>query len=204
MTTETNQDLREWIADWQDESTASSHSTPAEEIRRHVRRRERLLVWWLAGDFVVGVAFFTFLLHRAVTHPDPIEKLAMGLLTLAVAAIAAFEVYNWRGTLGASAETTSAHLSLALDRSRRLQKGLRAGWPLLASEVAVLAPWIWYQLHGNGAAATIEQSLFGWGLLTTLTGAGGLALILLQRRARRDAATLESLRRELMGDDITT
>jgi hypothetical protein len=121
-----------------------------------------------------------------------------------VAAIAAFEVYNWRGTLGASAGTTSAHLSLALDRSRRLQKGLRAGWPLLASEVAVLAPWIWYQLHGNGATPTIGQSLFGWGLLISLTGAGGLALILLQRRARRDAASLESLRWEIIGDDVTT
>ena len=31
------------------------------------------------GDVVIGLGFAIFLLHRVLTHPDPIEKLAMGL-----------------------------------------------------------------------------------------------------------------------------
>ncbi|MBP6703247.1 MAG: hypothetical protein KBH14_00895 [Vicinamibacteria bacterium] len=198
--TETRDHIHEWMADWQEETTALRPS-PAEEIRVHVKRRERLLIGWLAGDVVVGVGCSTLLLHRAVTHPDPAERLAMGLLFLAVLAICVFEGYNWRGALGSSAETTATHLTLALDRSRRLQRSLQAGWPLLAAEVAVFLPWTWYQLYGNGGVPAAERSVFAWGLLVAMTAIGALALVLAQRWAARDAADLESLRSELMDGD---
>ena len=201
MTLETKHDLHEWIADWQEASTTAPRPSPAEEIRLHVRRRERLLVWWLIGDVVIGLGFSTFLLHRALTHPDPLEKLAMGVLTVAVLAISIFEGYNWRGALSTSAETTFAYLTLALDRSRRLRRSLRAGWPMLAAEVSVFTPWTWYQLYGNGNAPTTERLVFAWGLLVTMTAIGGLGLTLAQRWAERDAADLESLRSELLSGD---
>lgn len=195
--TETKDHIGEWMADWQEDTTAVRPS-PAEEIRVHVKRRERLLMGWLAGDVVVGVGCSTLLLHRAATHPDPVEKLAMGLLLLAVLAMCVFEGHTWRGALGSSAETTATYLALALDRSRRLQRSLRAGRPLLAAEVAVFAPWTWYQLYGNGGVPAAERSVFAWGLLVAMTAIGALALVLAQRWAAREAADLESLRRELM------
>lgn len=204
MTTETKHDLHEWMADWQEETSASPRPSPAEEIRLHVRKRERLLIGWLVGDVVIGLGSFTFLLHRALTHSDPLENLAMGLLAVAVLAISIFEGYNWRGALGTSAETTATYLTLALDRSQRLRRSLRAGWPLLAAEVSVFIPWTWYQLHGNGTAASAERSVFAWGLLITMTAIGALALTLAQRWADRDAADLEILRSELLSGDSET
>jgi hypothetical protein len=201
MISETKQDLHEWIADWQEESATSMRATPAEEIRRHVRKRERLLIAWLVGDVVIGLGFAIFLLHRVLTHPDPIEKLAMGLLLLAVFAVGLFEGYNWRGSLAASAETTATYLTLALDRSRRLRRSLRAGWLLLGAEILVFVPWTWYQLHGNGVTPTAERSVLAWGLLFTMSVIGALSLRLAQRWATRDAANLVCLRSELLGGE---
>jgi len=201
MTPETKHDLHEWMADWREEATALPRPSPAEEIRLQVKRQERLLAWWLTGDVVVGLGSSTFLLHRVLTHPDPLEKLAMGLLTVAVLAICIFEGYNWRGALSTSAETTATYLTLALDRSRRLRRSLRAGWPLLAAEVLVLIPWTWRQLHGSGTAPDAERSLFSWGLLIAMTAIGALGLTLAQRWAERDAADLENLRSELLSGD---
>ena len=75
-------DLQILMHDWQ---APAAPPAPADQIRRYVQRRSRLLIAWAAFDLLVGSAFLVFLLHRAVTDPDPIEKLAMGLL----AAIAA-------------------------------------------------------------------------------------------------------------------
>jgi hypothetical protein len=168
-----------------------------------VRQRERLLRSWLFGDIVVALGSLAFLVHRAFTQPDPIEKLAMSMLALAVVGISFFEGWNWRGGLENCAETTSTYLAIALDRSRRLQRSLRAGWPLLAAEVLVFAPWVWYQLHGDGSTPSFEQTLFGWGFLTAMVSAGALALSLLQWWVRRDAHGLEDLRRELSGDEMS-
>ena len=204
MTLETKHDLQEWMADWQEEAPTVRRPSPAEEVRVHVRNRERLLFAWLAGDVVISLGVSTFLIYRALTHPDPFEKLAMGLLTLAVLAIGIFEGNNWRGARSASAETTATYLTLALDRSRRLRRSLRAGWPLLAAEVLVFIPWTWYQLHGNGATPTVERSVFGWGLLVTMTAIGGTGLLLAQRWASRDAEHLEDLRSELLSGDAVS
>jgi hypothetical protein len=160
-----------------------------------------MLWWWVAVEVVIALLAVAFLLHRTFTDPDPVEKLAMGLLTVAVVAVMWFEGWNWRGTLSPSAESTSAFLAIALDRSRRLQRSLRAGWVLLAAEVLIFAPWIWYNLLGAEGSSRFERSLFAWGLLASMGSAGALALLLLQRWARRDAANLGSLRKELMGDE---
>lgn len=202
MSSEKPQDFAEWAADWQAETASAARATPAEEIRRHVRRRERLLQIWLVADGVVGVSALAFLGHLALTQPDPIEKMAMSLLAAAVAGICVFEAWNWFGRLRSVALDTSAYLAVALDRSRRLQRSLKAGWPLLAAEALIFTPWVWYQLHGGGGVPTPEQSRFGWGLLIAMLGAGAVALSLLQAWAYRDAQRLEEMRRELAGDQL--
>ncbi len=200
MTNQANQDLREWIDDWQAETTDGRPKTPAEDIRVHVRERERMLWWWLFLEIVIALGALLFLVHRALTYPDPVEKVAMGLLALAVVGVSWFEGWNWRGTLRPSAENTSAFLAIALDRSRRLERSVCAGWVMLAAEVLIFTPWIWYNLRELDADARFERSVFAWGLLVSLVGAGALALFLLQLWARRDAAGLEALKRELSGD----
>jgi hypothetical protein len=197
MTNHTNQDLREWIDDWQAETEGARPKTAAEEIRVHVRKRERMLWWWIVMEFMIAIGAFMFLVHRAITDPDPMEKVAMGLLALAVVGVSWFEGWNWRGTLRPSAENTSAFLAIALDRSRRLERSLRAGWVLLAAEVLIFTPWIWHNLRDLDADTRFERSVFAWGLLISMMGAGALALFFMQVWARRDAAGLETLKREL-------
>ncbi|MDH4179042.1 MAG: hypothetical protein OEV33_00915 [Armatimonadota bacterium] len=155
----------------------------------------------MLGDIVVAAVALVFLAHRALTQPDPIEKLAMSLLALVVIGISLFEGWTWRGRLRPSAETTSTYIAIALDRSLRLQKSLRAGWPLLAAEVLIFTPWIWYQLHADGTAPSYQRSLFAWGFLIAMVGTGALAVSVLQRWAKRDARRLEELRRETGGDE---
>lgn len=194
-------DFREWIADWQAETTASPRPTPAEEIRLHVRKRERWLRLWLMGDVVFGLGALAFLVHRVLTQPDPIEKLAMSLLALAVVGLGLFEAWTWRGSFASAAETPSDYLSVALDRSRRLRRSLRAGWPLLAAQVLIFTPWVWYQLYGDGTASSLAETRFAWGFLAFMVGLGALALSLAQRWVSRDARRLKALRQELIGDD---
>ena len=200
MKTQMEQDLREWMDDWLSDAGTSTPIVAAEEIRNHVRRRERVLALWAAADAVMGLAFLTFLVRRAITDPDPVEKLAMGLLVAIVVAVLGFAWWNWRSGLRASAESTSAFLAIALDRSRRLRLSIRAGWVVLAAEVAVFAPWIWYHLHEEGSAPTVERAAAAWGFLAGMVGLGAIALLLVRAWAHRDARRIEGLRREIEGD----
>lgn len=204
MTIQTDHELREWMDDWQSEADASPRPTKAAEIRKRVRLRQRQLIWWVSLEVVLGVGFLAFLLHRAITHPDPVEKLAMGLLGLVVATVMLFGAWNWRGALGASGETTSAYLAISLERSRRMERSVRAGWAVLLCEVIVFAPWIWYQLHGGGETATLERALFAWGFLLGMVGLGIFVIAVMQEWVRRDARELGALRRELVGDDTAS
>jgi hypothetical protein len=202
MTIQTNHELQEWMDDWQSEPTASTPSTKAREIRDHVRQRQRQMIWWVSVEALLGFGSLAFLLHRAISHPDPVEKLAMGLLAFVVAAVLLFGAWNWHGALGASGETTSAFLAISLDRSRRMERGVRAGWAVLVCEVVVFVPWIWYQLHGGGATVSLERALFAWGFLSGMVGLGVAVLLTMQAFVRREELALEELRKELAGDDL--
>jgi hypothetical protein len=187
-------DLQALAADWQ---APSAPATPAEQVRDHVRRRGRLFAVWASVEVLIGTGFLVFLVHRAVTHPDPIEKLAMGLLAAIAAATMAFGIWNWRGTLGASAEDTRTFVALAAERSRRLARGVRASWVVLAAQVAVFTPWVYYQLYGGGRTPPPRIEIFGWGYLILMTVLAIAFILALQSWSRRDAAAFEQIRREL-------
>ena len=190
-------DLQALAADWQ---APTAPAAPADQIRDHVRRRGRLLMTWAAGEVLLGTAFLVFLGHRAVTHPDPIEQLAMGLLTAITAATMAFGAWNWRGTLRSAAEDTRTFVALAAERSRRLARGVRASWLVLAAQVAVFIPWVYYHLYGDGRIPSRWQEIFGWGYLAGMSGLAVVFILSLQSWLRRDAAAFEQIRRELEED----
>jgi hypothetical protein len=149
MTGQPDRELQAWMDDWQ--GPPSSSSSPAERIQRHVRRRSRLIAAWVAMDIAVGVGFFAFLLHRTITHPDPLEKAAMGLLALVTVGATAFGWWNWRGALRASGASVATYVALATERSRRFQRSVRAGWVILLMQMVVFTPWVAYRLYDGDA-----------------------------------------------------
>lgn len=187
-------DLQALAADWQ---AAAPPATPAERIRDHVRRRGRLFTMWAAIEGVVGTAFLVFLVHRAATQPDPLEKLAMGLLAAITAATMTFGAWNWRGALRSSAEDTRTFVTLSAERSRRIARSVRVSWLVLAAQVAVFVPWIRHRLYGGGRTPSWELELFGWGFLALMTGLAVMFILAVQSWSRRDAAAFEQIRQEL-------
>jgi hypothetical protein len=187
-------DLQSLAADWH---ASDVSATPADQVHAFVQRRTRLLVIWTTVDAVVGFGFLTFLVHRAATHPDPIEKLAMSLLAAIAAGAMIFVWWNWHGAIRASAENTATFIALAAERSRRFARAVRAGWVILSLQIAVFTPWIYYRLHGNGSVPTPSQELFGWGFLAAMVATAGAAIIGVQRWARRDAIAFQRIRGEL-------
>lgn len=61
--------------------------------------------------------------------------------------------WNWRGSLLASANTTSQFVSVSTERVRRMRRAWRIGWIVLIAEVAVFSVWVWNHLYGQGRAA---------------------------------------------------
>lgn len=189
----TDRELRDWQKTWQED--VDSPVAP-EIITRTVKRRGREIAIWIAGEIVVAVAALTFLLYRVATQPDLGERVAMGLLALIAVAALLFEWWNWRGVIRSSASTTSRYLALAIERSHRLRRSVRAAWVILGAEIAVFVPWVWNRLYGDGEPPTAFAERFGWGWLAGLTLAAVIGILLLQRRIDRDAHALESLARE--------
>jgi hypothetical protein len=189
-------DLQSLIADWQ-ASASQTPPTAADQIRDYVERRSRLLSVWFTVDMVIGTVFLAFLTHRALTHPDPVEKLAMGLLAAITAATMAFGWWNWRGARHASARDTSTFVALSAERSRRLARSIRASWVVLAAQVAVFTPWVYHRLYGDGQRPALAPEIFGWGFLALMVVLAMVFIRSLTSWAHRDAATFEQIRAEL-------
>jgi hypothetical protein len=185
-----DQELRSWSEDWK--ASAAPVDLP-EVVRAHVRRRSLLLVFWLFGEAIVGVGFFAFLSYRALTQEDAFERVSMSLLAAVALGALAFAYVNWRGAWAPRAETVASFLDLSFERARRLRRGARAGWLILAAEVSVLAPWMWHRLYRGGEA----MPLLPWSFLAGMVALASISLVLLDSWARREIAALESLRAEI-------
>ena len=193
MPNATDREWEQWLGAWQADSEPSA--APA-AIVDQVRRRGRTIAIWFAGEVAMGLAVAAFLVHRAVTHPDPIEKLAMGLLGLIAAGAIVASWLIWRDTLRASAETTAAYVALALKRSERVRRWIAAGWAILVAEVLVLTPWVWHRLYGGPVPPSAGAERFAWGWLAGLTVLAVSFLAALQVWARRDRTRLREMTEE--------
>lgn len=187
-------DLQHWMETWQRDAEPV---TAPEAITRHVRRRSRLLAVWVAGEVAIAIGASVFLFYRAVSDPDPVEQLAMALLALVAPLAVGFSWWNWRGTFRVSTRTTAAFLQVSVERARRLRRAILGGWGILAAELLVFVPWIWYRLYRGSEPPSAEAIWSAWGLLAGLTGLALAFLAALHVWARRDERRLDDLRREL-------
>ncbi len=196
MTGSTDREWQDWARDWQ----AAESATPASDaIRQYVHHRSRLLRIWRAGEALVAAVFLPFLVHRAVTHTDPLERLAMAMLALITVGAIAFSWWNWRGATRTAGETTTSFVALSTERARRLLRGIAFGWLILAGEVAVFVPWVWHRLYGIGTTPSTLAVVLTWAFLALMTASGASYLVWLRRWARRDIAAFEALEREGLG-----
>jgi hypothetical protein len=186
--------LEQWAQAWQQQS--ESQTGPA-AIRAYVGRRSVLLTMGMTVEIVLCVAMLGFLLLHTMTKLDPIEQVAMALLALIAIGSLMFSIWNWRHALRASADTTSAYVALSIDRIGRLRRSIRFGWGILAAELLVLGPWVWYRLYGGQQVPSADAERFAWGLLVIMTTLALLFLIGIQRWLAREARILDGLRREL-------
>jgi hypothetical protein len=197
MTEISDRELQQWIKTWT--APADTPSGAPESIYRHVQKRSRLLRLALVSEVAVVIAVSPLLVRAAVVG-DTLERIAMALLAMMAVAAVGFSWWNWRGAVRASGASTAAFLELSMMRVLRLRRAIVAGWCLLAAEVLVFMPWIWYRLYRNEAPPGAAVELFSWGLLTTMTLLGAGCLVALTRWARRERAQLENLRAELLGE----
>lgn len=140
------------------------------------------------AEIGIASAMLAFLVHRALTHPDPIERLAMAALGRVAAGGLRFAVWNWRGAWRPAVNTTATFLRLSHERVPRLRRAVRVGWIVLAAEAAVFVPWVWYRAGSHPAA---------WAFLCVMLALGARFLTTAGAWARREAATLEALAWEL-------
>lgn len=187
------EDLREWMADWQQDDAAPSPQA-LEEIRLRVRRQSRRMVWMLAGEMAVAAGALILLVRFALLHPDPLDVAAMTGLSLLVVGAAVFSLRLHRGLWRPSAATTEAFLALSIERCRRRLRSLRAAWGLLAGELAVFIPWLWYRLHRGPAAPAARDYVLTYGFLALLAVAVMSIVLAVARRTRRELRELERLR----------
>lgn len=185
-TREPDNELRDWMADWQ------ADPEPAPEIRDAIRQRvqRKSLRMALAAAFetLFALAMLAFVTWSALREPTPIHAGAMAVLALLILWATGVGLWYLRGTWRPSAETTSAFIDLSLLRCQRRLRAVRAGWWLLALEVAVMIPWIVLSVKAKDAA---------FGLLAVLTVLVSTVLIVAERRTRRELREWEEMRGSL-------
>jgi hypothetical protein len=195
MTSSPDREMKAWIDDWQ---AGTSEGPAARQIRHYVQRRSRLLKIFFVIDTLIGVSFGAFLIHRTVTHPDPFEKLAMGLLAAIAIGVTIFGWINWRGAITARGEDTATFVALAVSRTQRMQRSVRAAWCVLAAQCLVFTPWVWHRVYGDPASpASGAAQVMSWGLLVVMLSLAVAFVLTVQRWARREARIVAALQREL-------
>ncbi len=185
-TGEPDNELRDWMSDWQGDPE------PAPEVRdaihRRVQRKSLRMALATAFEIVFALAMLAFVTWSALREPTPINAGAMAVLALLILWATGVSLWYLRGTWRPSAETTSAFIDLSLLRCQRRLRAVRAGWWLLALELAVMIPWIVLSLKAKGAA---------FGLLAVLTALVSTVLIVTERRTRRELREWEEMRGSL-------
>jgi hypothetical protein len=182
-TGEPDNELRDWIADWQADPEPAPEVRDA--IRKRVRRKSLRMALATAFEIVFAVVMLAFVAWSALREPSPINAGAMACLALLILWATGCSLWYLRGTWKPSAETTSAFVDLSLLRCHRRLRAVRAGWWLLALELAVMIPWIVLSLKAKGA---------GFGLLAVLTVLVSTFLIVAERRTRRELREWEEMR----------
>lgn len=194
-------ELQAWKAAWQapEQESPGGTGTLPEALRRQVRRRSLALRWMTTGEAVFTLLAVVLLGSLARSLGTPLDFFTLTAFALLAAGAFGFSLWNRWGLWRPSAESTLAYLDLALLRCRRRRRGLRAGWVLLALEVALYVPWIAHRLALNaGHPGRGFSPLASYGLLAGAAGLTAAILAALGVRTRREQAALEELRRGMV------
>jgi Na+/melibiose symporter-like transporter len=183
---EPDDELLEWRAGWQADPEPGPEIRDV--IRQRVKRRSLKMALSAAGEMVSAIGMLAFVAWSALRDPTAINVGAMACLALLILWAMSFSLWYLRGTWRPSAETTSAFVALSVLRCQRRLQALRAGWWLLALELAVMTPWICLRLKAQAAA---------WGFLAFLTAMVSVGLIIAQRRTRRELREWQEMRASL-------
>jgi hypothetical protein len=180
-------DMDRWTADWREGA-----AVPA-DLAKLARRERRLLMSWIALDWIVGAGLVVFAAWLWIDDGSPVMRFtAAGIVLLTVVALA-FTTINWRGAFRGNLASAASFLALAEARSRARLRYIRFGWWVLAADLAVIAgaALIEYRLDGPARLPTMLS------MATLATAAAAIALVAWGRRERRRADRLAALSRSL-------
>lgn len=199
MTTGQDTELRSWMQEWQAE-----RETPLgvrEIILRRVRRQSFYQKAFAAGEIAVMVVMTSFLAWFGFTTRRPVDVvLVVAFLILQAWAV----VYGFRARRGlwrARDESAAAFLDLSLRRCAQRLKLVRAGYAILAVEVAVFVPWIWVRTRAGVApgASWLATRPGAYAFLAVFVAVALAAIVYVARRTRADLSALGEMKRALDG-----
>lgn len=142
----TDPDLDRWTAEWQ------QGAPPAPDLARMARRERRLLLAWIAADWLFGMAGFAFAAWLWFVLATPMARFAAAGIAVLIVAVLAFSVVNWRGMLAGDRASSAEFLALASERCRARLRYIRFGWWVLAADVVVIAGSAALEVRDEGAA----------------------------------------------------
>jgi small-conductance mechanosensitive channel len=188
--TSTQAEWSAWAAEWQaiDRELALVRSP----LGQRVRSRGVWLVAWVAGEGLIALVAFGMVFWQALASRHVVDAVVMWTLAVVCATAGAFTAWNWRGAYRPHAESHRAFLDVSRLRCARFRRALRAGWWLLATEVACCVPWLAVRSEWTGESVWNRYAL----LIALVTGAMA-ALWFLQLWLRREERAID-----LLADDV--
>ena len=186
----TDPDLDRWTTEWQ------QGAGPAPDLVRMAHRERRLLLAWIAVDWIFGAAGIAFAawLWFAIGTPT-MRFAAVGIAVLVVAALA-FTVVNWRGVLAADRDNNFDFLALAIARCRARQRYIRFGWKVLVADLVVVAGAMLLEVRYEGPVRILNVLL----LAAAATASAAGILWWWGRRERRRLARLTAMQQAFSAD----
>jgi hypothetical protein len=188
-------DFARWSREWR--ASAPREDATAEQIRRYVQQRGRLIVGFIVADIVIVAVALPVLAYHAWGATVAVERAAMIALVGVVVAAVCFGWWNWRGVWRSTASTTTEFITTAAARHHRMRIAVRAAWILLAVQLAIFTVWVWARLYAGGRRPDASEELFAWVWLAGFSVAFTVSLARFSRWLTRDRAKFEALRREL-------
>jgi hypothetical protein len=188
-------DFAQWSREWQ--ASAPRQDATAEQIRRYVHQRGRLMLGFIVADILIVAVALPVLAYYAWRATGTIERTAMLALVAVVVAAACFGWWNWRGVWRSTAATTTEFILMAAARHHRMRTAVRAAWILLAVQLAIFTVWVWARLYSGGRRPDASEELFAWIWLAGFSIAFTVSLARFSRWLTRDRAKFEALRGEL-------
>ncbi len=197
MTTGQDTELRTWMEAWQAEG-----ETPVdlrERILRRVRRQSFYQKAWAVGEAAIVLMMTAFLVWVGVNTTQTADIVVVVAFLILQAWALVYGYRSRRGLWRPRDESAAAFLDLSLRRCEQRLKLTRAGYVILAVEVAVFVPWLWLRTQPDAArAASLLGTRAGaYGFLALFVAAALAALIYAGHRTRRDLAALQDLERSL-------